>query len=218
MIRGSVSSFTWDDGVRNAKVKIMSFFEKFFPQGLRGEVKKKPNLGPFRESEGNTSIDLQERFMRTGKFYFVDEFKDGAARVHNKKGSYYVINEDGKEISEKFDFIHEFHDGIARVQKSGKYSYINTRGVMLADKWFDRVNDFSNSGLASVMEDGKWFLVKKDLEKVTGEIEDFKLPYSEEDVGEIGQGAALIKKDGRWFTIDKDGNELPVQENIDNKR
>jgi len=94
------------------------------------------------------------------KYDYVDEFKDGLAKVklNNKYG---FINKTGKEITPiKYNYAHDFSDGLAQVKLDSKYGYIDKTGKEVIPIKYDDVRDFYD-GLAKVKLNNKWGLIDK---------------------------------------------------------
>ena len=49
--------------------------------------------------------------------------------------------------------VDTFNNGFARVKLNGKWNYIDTKGNLLSDQWFDHTGEFSD-GFATVVKDG----------------------------------------------------------------
>lgn len=83
-----------------------------------------------RVSDGKYNlIDADGKLLSDEWFEWVDDFRDGFARVKRADGLYNFINKKGKIISEKwFDFISSFYDGFAVVRKE-KFSLMNSSSL-----------------------------------------------------------------------------------------
>lgn len=225
---------------------IMSFFEKMFASKANSKKEENPTErretlkrknGPYRESGEIIDPDelkrTKEKLKKSGKYDRIGNFEEGVAWAHNTKTKKVVlINENGEEISEEFDTIGKFYDGIAQVTRTNKekfceYSFINRRGKLLGEKWFNVLNVF-REGLAVVKKDEKWFFVDKNLEKIEklGDWEDAGYGFGRSgfDIERSGfnpksgfvilKGACWVKKDGKWIAIDKEGKTMMTYKDL----
>ena len=105
-----------------------------------------------------------------------------------------------KEISmtdvARFNGADSFSEGFAHVELNGKYNFIETKGKLLSEQWYDWVGDFSE-GFAAVELNGKWnFIDTKG--KLLSE-------HRYDDTWNFHEGFAQVKLDGKWHKIDTEG-------------
>ena len=61
--------------------------------------------------------------------------------------------------NEWFDLCNNFREGFAVVELNGKCNFINTRGELLCNQWFDDCSDFYKKGFAKVELNGRVFMI-----------------------------------------------------------
>lgn len=115
----------------------------------------------------------------------------------NIDGKYYLINEDGKKISnEGYDDAKLFIDGLAAVKQNGKWGFINESGKMVIKSQYDGARSFSN-GFAAVCIDDKWgfISISDDGKTVVDAIE-----CQFEDATDFSRTShnVIVKYGGKW--------------------
>ena len=93
-----------------------------------------------------------------------------------------------------------FSDGFARVRNCDKkYNFIDTKGKILSDEWFEKAFDF-NDGFAKVQRtNGEYNLIDKNGNYLSDEWFNY--------VGNFHDGFREVQRtNGEWAKIDKTGN------------
>lgn len=69
----------------------------------------------------------------------------------------FLINTEGKKVSENFSFIHPFRDGVARVENSNGVGYLNIEGKTIFEPStsIQEIEDFHNNIGRVITNDGK---------------------------------------------------------------
>jgi len=94
-------------------------------------------------------INLYGDIIAPLKYYEIDAFKSGLARVRLKPKLYGYIDEKGKEIVPPiYEFIGDFRKGVAVVFVDGKRGLVNKNGEVIFIPENDFIGDFNNDGLA----------------------------------------------------------------------
>lgn len=155
------------------------------------------------------------------KYYSVDYFSDGLARIHVDKDGYRkngYINTVGKEVVPPiYDFVNPLKNGMGRiinekVDPDGwlrpKLGYVDKTGKVIKEPIYDEVTEF-NEGLALVKKDGKVSIID-----MTGKIIS-TINKNYYGIGQFSEGLAgvsiLVDKDKyitKYGFIDKTGKEI----------
>ncbi len=120
------------------------------------------------------------------------------------EGKWGFISKDGWIAFPIYDCIGRFQEGFAIV-KHGKHrwSHINAKGELLADKWYDYAVSF-REGFAVVKQGNKWGHINTKGELLGNRRYD--------EVWSFKEGFAAVKQGNKEGFIDKEGNfydELP---------
>lgn len=136
----------------------------------------------------------------------------------------------------RFDGASYFSRGVAWVRKDRKCNYIDTKGKLLSERWFDYVDNFSE-GFARVKLDDKWNFISTDgkmlSEKWFNDAVHFNNSFARvklnrkwnfigtngkflseqwfDNVGYFSEGSAAVKIDGKWNFINAEGKLLSEQ-------
>lgn len=96
-------------------------------------------------------IDTNGEYINDTFFSDCKDFKDGLAIVEDS-GGWFVIDIDGKSISERFDSIGDFENGYALVHDGDVgWNFIDTSGELIVGDWFEKVcTGFNEFGYAVV--------------------------------------------------------------------
>ena len=105
----------------------------------------------------------------------------------------------GEDPNDVFNNVSGFHDGFAAVELNEKWNFINTRGELLCNKWFDYCSDF-NDGFAVVELNGKWNFINTHGELLCNEWFN--------NCGVFSDGFAVVRLDDKWNFINTHGELL----------
>ncbi len=183
-------------------------------------------------------IDRTGRFAIDPRYYWVDPFSEGLARVSvsSEVGSTGYIDGQGNfEIPARLSYGSSFHDGLAAVILSGpcritnggscgrpefkptqpqatydcRYSFIDKSGKPVSEQRFDDAQDFSE-GLAAVRIGEAWGYANRSGQISISPKFEFAEPFSE--------GLAAVRQAGKTGFIDHSGNYVipPQFESVDN--
>ena len=73
-----------------------------------------------------------------------------------------VLLNNGEKPEDVFEKVYPFYEGFARVKLNGKWNFIDTKGSILSDTWFDYAFPFKE-GFGEVELNGKWnYYIDKD--------------------------------------------------------
>lgn len=101
-----------------------------------------------------------------------------------------------------FDVVGPDREGINAVELNGKHNFINGKGNLLSDTWFDDVWYFKD-GLAMVKLDRKYNIIDTDGKLISEEWF--------EDIGDFREGLAKVELNGKCNFINTDGEYLSEQ-------
>ena len=101
------------------------------------------------------------------------------------------------EFKSKSDFIGDFKDGFAAVDLNGKCNFINAKGQLLSQQWFDGMYEF-NEGFAAVRLNRKWNFINTEGQFLSKQWFDW--------VGKFYTGFASVKLNGERYNLDTKGN------------
>ena len=105
----------------------------------------------------------------------------------------------GEDPNDVFNNVSGFHNGFAAVELNEKWNFINTRGELLCNKWFDYCSDF-NDGFAVVELNGKWNFINTHGELLCNEWFN--------NCGVFSDGFAVVRLDDKWNFINTHGELL----------
>ena len=105
----------------------------------------------------------------------------------------------GEDPNDVFNNVSGFHNGFAAVELNEKWNFINTRGELLCNKWFDYCSDF-NDGFAVVELNGKWNFINTHGELLCNEWFN--------NCGVFSDGFAVVKLNGKYNFINTRGELL----------
>ena len=105
----------------------------------------------------------------------------------------------GEDPNDVFNNVSGFHNGFAAVELNEKWNFINTRGELLCNKWFDYCSDFNN-GFAVVELNGKWNFINTHGELLCNEWFN--------NCGVFSDGFAVVRLDDKWNFINTHGELL----------
>ena len=151
-------------------------------------------------------IDEKGYFIVKPKYDTIQPFSEGRSVVNDRQG-FKVIDESGKEVTEKaYSFIHpEYKEGrVEAVEIDGDgndlYGYLNKQGKVVIPATYESASEFTE-GRAVVKPKGEQY----QLIDLTGNVL-HTYPYAW--VGNYGQGLLSFKKnnDGLYGYIDVEGN------------
>jgi len=169
------------------------------------------------------SITLNDEIKN--RYTFISQFVNGFAAVEtNRKWGF--IDEKGNEICpikyamtyrgniiDKIHDIRYFHEGVATVAlplgeiicgknkyKTLRYGYINTKGEEVCPCIYLQAFDFHNGRAYVIAEDGKWWLINKEFQKIT------ERGYDE--IRDFYEGCAVVKLGDYYGFIAESGKEM----------
>ena len=152
-------------------------------------------------------IDKQGNYLSDEWFEWVDNFKEGFARLQRSDGQYNFIDKQCKFLSKEwFNLVDNFQEGFAFVERCDKlYNFIDTKGKILSEQWFNWVDPF-NDGFAKVQRrDGLYNFIDKNGNYLSKEW--FNYAYY------LDYGLAIVQKaNGEWNFIDKTGTLIKFKE------
>ncbi len=179
-----------------------------------GRVIIRPSFEDCRDFENNHAIVKQNGkwgvIDKNGKsvagFIFdnISDFSNGFAYANNGTIPYFIKqNGQAQKLSREYTYG-KFSEGLAPVKekKSGKWGYINSKGVIAIEPLYDTVTNFSN-GVALVKRKGEFqYITDKGGKK------NIEVPSWQEL--KFVNGFAKIKKASGVTFIDSDFNMLPL--------
>ena len=117
--------------------------------------------GYVENSNGTFSFFTKGYNVMPGEYEQINDFSDGLARVKNKNGNIFYLNEDGKVVLALRDYADagDFNEGKAWVRKNAMYGYVNKTGALVVDTLFTYASDF-NSQLAYVAKGQRQGVIK----------------------------------------------------------
>ncbi|MBT2654800.1 WG repeat-containing protein [Bacillus sp. ISL-18] len=153
-------------------------------------------------------IDEKGYFIVKPKYDTIQLFSEGRSVVNDRQG-FKVIDESGKEVTEKaYSFIYpEYKEGrveAVEIEEDGNYlyGYLNKQGKVVIPAAYESASEFTE-GRAVVKPKGEQY----QLIDLTGNV---LHTYPYEWVGNYGQGLLSFKKnyDGLYGYIDVEGNMI----------
>jgi hypothetical protein len=160
--------------------------------------------------EGRTNEDAPLRYFRYLKYLSYLEMESIAEFPDGKYG---YIDRNGIMVVEPhtWDYAEAFHDGCAVVRKLDQgWTFINSKGEMIAGRWFESCDSFSE-GMAAVSINRK-----KGYINTKGEL---IIPPKFNFVGSFSEGIAPVEVDyEKWGAINKKGLFVikPIYDDLDN--
>ena len=160
-----------------------------------------------KKNDGETSIFMDKSLHRVREYAEVGEFRDGMARVKDKKGNVSYINEKGETVlrASAFDDAGHFSEGKAWVKKNDKYGYINTEGRLVIDTLFTYASDFNNDLAYVAIGQRQGVIRNANDNKINPKVEisDIRL------IDNSGNGIVDVEEDFQIsFKIKNTGNEV----------
>jgi hypothetical protein len=141
------------------------------------------------DKQGNITLSKEPLYRYDKNGLAVIEVEGKQALVDGK-GNYILGPQDNDIVeSEGIYFT------VPRVQNE-KYKFINSKGELLFEHFFDDVGIFSE-GLARVKVNGQWGYLDQ-----SGKL---KIPVEFEDARDFADGLAAVKSKGKWGFINKNG-------------
>ena len=93
-------------------------------------------------------------------------FNEGRIPVQNDDGKWYVMNQNGKLMSEGYSVVNPYRYGAAAVRNDeNKWGFIGSDGELIIDCVYDEVSYFSKNGVAAVRMGNEWYYIDKRGEK-----------------------------------------------------
>ena len=155
-------------------------------------------------SEGVVSFysNIDPKFKFRLKFDWIEDFKEGFARVVlNDKWNY--INTEGQLLSNQwFDAAGNFNEGFAIVRINDKWNFINTEGQIAFNQWFDWAYDF-HKGFARVVLNDKVNYINTEGQLLSNQWFDTAWNFSE--------GVAKVNLNYKYNYINTEGRILSKQ-------
>lgn len=141
-------------------------------------------------------ITKKGQFKIKPSYRRVLRFSEGIAPVSTKKGQWYFVDKQNKQLFNKsYSSVRTFSEGLTAVMNDeNKWGYITKSGELKIQYQFDKAYDFKN-GIALVRkEDNRGFI------NVNGKII-ISLIYK--DAYQFSEGLAPVKKGNKWGYIKK---------------
>ena len=91
----------------------------------------------------------------------------------------------------------DFKDGFAIVRLNENYNFINTKGQLLSQQWFDSVRNFKE-GFASVYLNDKYNFIDTEGHLLSQQWFDMAWDFND--------GFAWVGLNGMWYNLDTEGN------------
>lgn len=114
------------------------------------------------DQKGNYGIEKLDTEYEDAKMYG----DLGAVMLSGKWG---FVDKNGEMIiSPQFEDAKSFSCGFAAVKQNGLWGYIDLKGNVIIDYTFDAANSFSRYGVAAVMENDRWYLIRLNEYKISG--------------------------------------------------
>jgi len=153
--------------------------------------------GLYAVGGGYYLVDKQGNFTRHKEpYYFYD--KNGLA-VIELENKYAIVDNKGNYIFGPQDSNINGSNGIyftVPKDKNEKYKFINSKGEIIFEAFFDYVGSFSE-GLAKVEVNGKWGYINEQGKLI--------ISATFDDAEDFSEGLAAVKIKGKWGFIDKKG-------------
>ena len=92
--------------------------------------------------------------------------------------------------------VSDFNGGFVAIHGMQGHSFVDAKGLLVRDKWFEDASSFS-CGRAAVKIGGKWGYIDNNMDLVVTNKYEQALPFSE--------GVAFVRVDKQWGIIDPDG-------------
>ena len=150
------------------------------------------------DNGGNDSIMNPKQISEVIGMNFYQTFKP------NNKWKELVDNcmqrlANGEDLIDVFDYVWSFNEGFAAVRLNDKCNFINTRGELLCNEWFDECRYFYD-GFAAVKLNGKYNFINTHGELLWNEWFD--------SCGNFSDGFARVKLNGKYNFINTRGELL----------
>ena len=95
-----------------------------------------------------------------------------------------------------FDCVEYFKEGFAKAKLNGKWNFINTKGQLLSEQWFEDMWKFKE-GFAQVKLNGKWNFINTEGQILSKQWFD--------DACNFNEGFAAVMLNGKWNFINREG-------------
>ena len=150
------------------------------------------------DNGGNDSIMNPKQISEVIGMNFYQTFKP------NNKWKELVDNcmrrlANGEDPYDVFDYVWSFNEGFAVVRLNDKFNFINTRGELLCNQWFDMCGDFSD-GFARVVLSRKYNFINARGELLCNQWFD--------ECHYFYDGFAAVKRNRKWNFINTHGELL----------
>ena len=157
---------------KNQLAKVCNFERKYGFIDQKGEVKIPliyedaknfhEGLCAVKDSTKWGFVNMENQMVIGNSFDAVKDFTDGVAVV-KKEGKTFLINKQGKKVSDDFDKILSISKSIFKVKKGKKYGLINGAGKVLIAPTYQSISQMEGDVMA-VKKEGEYFLrsLKKD--------------------------------------------------------
>lgn len=154
------------------------------------------------DTDGNTVIDFiydDVGYYSSAKIYeaFNGEIEYGSPA----KGTYYIFDQDGKEIfkikCERLFFYNDFFEA----RKDGKWALISLKGKKITGYSYEKLTSESSTSIAyQKKKDGKYGYMNLKGKSIIKPQFDSTTPFVD--------GKAIVAQDGKYFLIDEKGKVL----------
>ena len=190
---------------------------------------------------GNDNIMSVEELEQVIGRNFYQTFKPYSREELHAKGVILFdevqgLLDSGKNPKDIFNAVGHFYEGFALVRLNDKYNFINQKGRLISNQWFDNAGAFEN-GFARVRLNGKWNYINQEgrlisnqwfdyvgaFENGFAEVElNYKWNYINQEgrlisnqwfdyLGDFENGFALVKLNGKWNFINQEGKLISNQ-------
>jgi len=146
-------------------------------------------------------IDMNGKLLSDKWFLKCLDFNEGFAPVRCCSGEYNFIDESGEFLiknNKLFDSCSNFKYGFACVMSHDRYNFVDMKGNLLSDIWYNDVSNETKDGFVRVKKKNKWNFVDN-----RGNVLSKDLWFSQ--CLEFEDGFAEVKLNNKWNFIDNTG-------------
>ena len=123
---------------------------------------------------------------------------DGMSLVKLMGKCNYLTKDNRILMPQWVDMSYGFQEGIACIVTNRKYNFINTKGEIISNTWFDNAEDFEGEFAKVYIQENGWNFINTKGELLSKTWFDY--------ANDFRKGFGCVKKGEKWYFIDKKGN------------